>query len=228
MVRIAVSTGGRGVNADRGSSMPRVIANRLLAPRGSFRYRLTTARCSTRSARRNAFRGSSRACSSHPEIPNGGFASTRNGCRGQRNSVASHSTTVTGVPTNLDRSWATRFGCSSTASTCAPAATSAAVSDPVPAPISTIRSPGRIPAASTIVRDQSASSRCQPQPCAADTAHHHEHRHAATVARASSRLNRFLDHRRHDQSSGVSGCRMIMALSPRNAVRASELPGSGP
>jgi len=185
-VSTAVSTRGRGEKADRGTTMPRDAVNHLDAQL-LLAYLLTTPRCSTRSARCRVFCCASSARSSAAVMPNGGFATTRKAVRGQRKSSTSPATIVTGSPANRNRSCRTLSGCSSTARTSAPAATNAAVSTPVPAPISTTRAPGSMPALSTIRRAQSASSRCQPHRrsapgCSADTTHHREHDHGLTVS----------------------------------------------
>lgn len=165
--------------------MPRDAVNHLDAQL-LLVYLLTTPRCSTKSARRRLSRWSSRVRSSAEVTPNGGFATTRNEAVGQRKSRTSPATILTGLPANRDRSCRTLSGCNSTARTSAPAATNAAVSTPVPAPTSTTRAPGSMPALSTIWRAQSGSSRCQPHRCdasgwSADTTHHHEHDHCSTV-----------------------------------------------
>ena len=95
-------------------------------------------------------------------IAKGGLATTRNGRFGRRRSLASAWTTVAGQPRNRSRSCEARTGWSSTAMTRAPAATSGAVSAPDPAPMSSTRSPGRIPASATTKVAQRLSSRCHP------------------------------------------------------------------
>jgi hypothetical protein len=138
-IRTAVSTRGRGENADRGTTMPRDAEKHRDAQSGLV-YLLTTPFCSTRSARRKAVPGSSNARNRLEVMPKGGLASTRNGRCGHRKSLTSHSTTVTGASAKRRRSSSARAPCSSTATTSAPASTRAAVKAPVPAPTSMTRS----------------------------------------------------------------------------------------
>ena len=91
-------------------------------------------------------------------MPNGGLATTRNGRRGSRRSAASTCTTVTDDPGKRSRRCCARRGWSSNAMTLAPAATSGTVSAPVPAPMSSTRSPGRMPAAATRRRAEPSAS----------------------------------------------------------------------
>ena len=107
-----------------------------------------TARCSTRSAATSREPGASSRPSRPAVIPYGGLATTRNGRPGSRRLAASACTTVTSG--NLWRSRAARPGCSSTATTRAPARIRGAVSAPSPAPMSRTSSPGRTPACATI------------------------------------------------------------------------------
>lgn len=114
---------------------------------------------------------------------NGGFATTRKARRGKRRSAALACTTTTDAcAKRLRNAWA-RPGWSSTATTRAPAATSGAVIAPVPAPMSSTNSPGRMPAEATRRCAASLVSRCHPQPdrgLAAGTTHHH-HRHQRSI-----------------------------------------------
>ena len=73
---------------------------------------------------------------------NGGLATTRNGRRAAAGRPVGLARPTTSSPANRRRSAPTRCGCSSTAITRAPAATSGAVTAPVPAPMSRTRSPG--------------------------------------------------------------------------------------
>lgn len=113
-------------------------------------------------------------------MPKGGLATTRKGWRGSRSCEASAWTTPTGIPTNRRRSALALAGCNSTATTRAPVRTSASVSTPSPAPMSTTRSPGRTPAARTNWAAMDLFSRWNPHRVrgAADTAHH-DHCHGS-------------------------------------------------
>jgi hypothetical protein len=158
--------------------------------------RFTTARCNTRSADTNREPGASNRFNNAVEIPYGGLETTRNGREGNRRSAASARTTVTGSSANRRRNLSARAGCSSTATTWAPARTSGAVSAPSPAPTSRISSPGTTPAASTMRCAQRLSSGCHPQaplpgPEPGTTDHHKEvHVHASTLETRAPYLQR--------------------------------------
>jgi hypothetical protein len=172
------SSGTRGpsakVNArfDVTEPTPRPTAQRFDAHSGSTKL----ARCSRLdepvSRRSNAV-----------VTPNGGFATTLNTRRGSRRSVASTRTTVTGKPAKRSRSIAARRGCSSTATTDAPARTSSAVIAPVPAPTSRTRSPAQIPARSTSREAQRRSSWCHPHGPELPATEDHHRRHRSSLRR---------------------------------------------
>jgi hypothetical protein len=183
MTSTAESTCGGGRNACRGSVRPTMRLNRR---QGRVAYLRTTARCSTRSAATSLLPGASSVRSRSAEIPYGGFATTRKGRPGSGMAVASACSTV--MPGNRWRRTSARRGCSSTATTRAPARTRCAVSAPSPAPRSSTSSPGRTPAAATTRAAHSSASRCQPhsrrdRPEAGTTDHQHVATHAPTVAR---------------------------------------------
>ncbi len=174
------------VNADRGTDNPSAKDQRLrhrCGPRPVARLR-TAARCSTRSAATRVESRPSNRRSRSLVTWYGGLATTRNGRRGNRRARTSASITRTGWSANRSRSRCARSGCSSTASTRAPAATRCRVSAPCPAPRSSTSSPGRTPASATIRAAHASVSGCQPQwpasPGAA-TPHRQEDSHAATV-----------------------------------------------
>jgi hypothetical protein len=185
MVSTATSPGGGGSNARRGTASVVVTENtadhlEASAPRPALQ-RAATWRGTTRSARTNDPAGSHSVRSSVVVIENGGLATTRNGARGSTSAVASCSTTRTADPKRRLNP-AARRGCSSTASTRAPARTSGAVMAPAPAPRSTTRSPGEIPARSTRRHAHSSSSRCHPHHVRADAdTTHHRHDHLLIV-----------------------------------------------
>ena len=110
---------------------------------------------------------------------NGGLATTRNGRRGRRRSVASACTTVTELPPKRSRRTRARPRWSSTATTRAPRAASRVVSAPVPAPMSRTRSRAQTPASATRRSAHRSVSRCHPQcvrRCPDTTHHDHAHR----------------------------------------------------
>ncbi len=152
---------------DAGLPAPRPAAQRVAAQPGS-----------TRLARSSRLDGRVMRRRSAVVAANGGLATTLKGRRGRRRSVASARTTVTGCAAKRSRSTVNRCGCSSTATTDAPACSNCAVIAPVPAPMSTTRSPGCTPAASTSRAIQRLSSWCHPQrPESPATEHHHRRRH---------------------------------------------------
>jgi len=106
---------------------------------------------------------------------------------GSRRSAASALTRVMSSP-NRSRSASARPGCRSTAMTRAPEATNGPVSAPKPAPMSSTRSPGPMPEASTMRSAQVGSSWCQPhrRRDRATATHHHADRHADQPCRASA------------------------------------------
>ena len=117
--------------------------------------------------------------------PVGRLATTRNVLLGSRRLRASASTTVTSGKRR--RRSAARPGCSSTATTRAPARTRWPVSAPVPAPMSRTSSPGLTSAAATTRAAHSSSSRCHPhaprdRPEAGTADHRQVAAHGATVA----------------------------------------------
>lgn len=116
----------------------------------------------------------------------GRLATTRNGRRGHRKASRSASATRTSSSANRERRCRARPGCSSTASTLAPAATRCAVSAPCPAPRSTTNSPERTPDSATIRAAQSSVSGYQPHwrrdRWPDTTQHHHEYAHAPKIS----------------------------------------------
>jgi len=122
------------------------------------------------------------------EMANGGLATTRNGRRGNRMSAPSAWTTVTFFCSNFRRSSLARVGCKSKAMTRAPRSTSGRVSAPVPAPISSTRSPDVMPASSMSRSAHQLSSRCHPHRVrCSDTAYHREHCHTPTLGHQRAR-----------------------------------------
>lgn len=207
ITRTAESTCGGGRNADRGTASPRWTTKRRshrLAPgaRPSTNRR-TTARCSTKSAVRIRECAPSNRCNRALVELYGGQATTRNGRPGSRTVTASACTTVTASPANRFRSSSQRPGCSSTATTRAPAATRCSVRAPCPAPRSRTSSPGRMPASETMRAAQLSRSWYQPHDRRVDrrpprrgcrrwspppdtTDHHHEAVHALNHRTATS------------------------------------------
>jgi hypothetical protein len=179
------------MNADRGRPWAMWTSNARACP---FAHRRAAARPITRSARTRWQPGVSSRRSSGDVTANGGFATTRNGRRGRRRSAASTCTTTTDERANRCRRMSARVGCSSTAMTRAPASTSGSVSAPVPAPMSTTRSPGRTPDSATRRCAAVSVSRCHPQRgrrFPAGTTHHHRH-HRRSMPRAFRLRRRFL------------------------------------
>jgi hypothetical protein len=177
------STRGGGQNALRGSARPATSDQHRKRVPPSAAYWRTTAHCSTRSAATSDDRGCSNKRSKALLRLYGGLATTRNGRRGNRRSAASHSITDTGSEAKRRRRYCARPACSSTAMTCAPAATNGRVSAPVPAPMSSTSSPGRTAASATSRVAHSSRSGCHPQappgrPEAGMTNSHEEATHA--------------------------------------------------
>ena len=134
------------------------------------------------SARTRRLPGAVRRRSRAAEMAKGGFATTRNGRRGNRASAPSARTTITSSRANSRRSSSDRLGCSSNAMTRAPRCTRWRVIAPEPAPMSRTRSPRETPALSTSRSAHLLSSRCHPHRVrCSDTADHREHCHATTI-----------------------------------------------
>jgi hypothetical protein len=211
MTKTAESTWGGGRNARRGNNRPGRSSHRPTGevgrpdpcPGDPAANRCTAARCSTRSAAtRYEWRASS-VRSRALDSAYGGLATTRNGRRGQRKSWASASTTM--ASGQRWRSARARAGCSSTASTRAPASRRCRVSVPVPAPMSTTSSPGRIAVSATMRAAHSSTRGCQPQlrrdpgralpgpegTEAGTPHHHHEHVHTVKLGSQARQFNRF-------------------------------------
>lgn len=174
------------MNAERGMGNPTVHSNSLRhrpAPGGApHTHRSATCHGTMRSALVSRLPGAVRRRSSATDMPKGGLATTRNGRRGSRTSDPSALTTVTLSPSNFSRSFSARVECSSKAMTRAPRSTSGRVSAPEPAPMSSTRSPGEMPAFSTSLSAHLLSSRCHPHRVRLpDTADHREHCHAPTI-----------------------------------------------
>jgi hypothetical protein len=120
----------------------------------------------------------------------GGFDTTRKGRRGSRTSLPSAWTMTTLALANCLRRSCARFRCSSKAITNAPRLRSGPVNAPEPAPMSSTRSPGRIPALSTSRSAHCLSSRCHPHRVrCSDTADHHEHCHGFNVRELGAHVN---------------------------------------
>lgn len=188
----AAGCGGAGRNAERGTG-PAASQSKCRRPGPGVPRRtmsVTSRRCSSRSAATSRLPGAVSIRMIGFARDQGGLATTRKGRAGSRKASRSRCSTVTvPTPVNRRRSCSTRPGCSSTASTRAPAAARAAEITPSPAPRSTTSCPGRIRAPSTRVAAQSGCSRCHPQNrcCGWDpggrccpapgTTHHDHHRH---------------------------------------------------
>lgn len=187
MTSTVVSTRGGGRNADRGTIAPGRASNvrcQRPAPGASGALHRTAACCcSTRCAATSLLPGATSLRTTADDPANDGLATTRKGRRGRRRSAASVRTTVTASSAKRRRSVSARWGCSSTATTRAPAATRAAVMAPRPAPMSRTSCPGRMAARSTRRSAHSGSSSCQP----------HRRRDRATTA-----------HRDHEDAHGRS------------------------
>jgi hypothetical protein len=145
-------------------------------------HRSATCQGTITSARIRRLPGAVRRRRRATEMPNGGFATTRNGRRGSRTSAPSACTTVTFSSAKFRRSSFARVGCNSMAMTRAPRSTRGRVSAPVPTPTSSTRSPDAMPALSMIRSAHRLSSRCHPHRVRfSDTANHREHCHTATL-----------------------------------------------
>jgi len=137
--------------------------------------RRATWRGTTRSACTSRLPGARSRRMSAVVAAKGGFATTRNGSRGSRRSLASAVATVTASAPKRSRKRRARSTSSSTATTRAPAAARGAVSAPSPAPTSTTSAPGGMPASATMRVAQRLSSRWYPHHrtgCRPDTADH--------------------------------------------------------
>ena len=181
------------MNAERGMGGPREHPNssrHRFAPGGvPITHRCATCHGTTMSARINRLPGAVRRRRRATEMPNGGFATTRNGRRGSRTSAPSACTTVTWSLAKSRRRSCARVGCNSKAMTRAPRSTRGRVSAPVPAPTSSTRSPGVMPALSMSRSAQRLSSRCHPHRVRSpDTANHREHCHTVTLGHRSLRI----------------------------------------
>jgi hypothetical protein len=158
IVKMATPLGGGGLKAERGKGRPsstsKMRDQRSQPGPAPDAHRFATCQGTTTSARTRRLPGATRRRSIDTVIENGGFATTRNGRFGKRRSSASALTTFTSKSMNRSRSERTRSGCSSTAMTRAPCSTRGRVSAPVPAPISSTRSPGPMPASATICSAQ--------------------------------------------------------------------------
>jgi hypothetical protein len=214
------------MNADRGTEMPSSSDQRRrhpCRPRPAAMSR-TAARCSTRSAATSLESRPSSRRSSWLVTWYGGLATTRNGCRGNRSESTSASTTRTGSRANRSLNRCARTGCSSTATTRAPAATRCVVNAPCPAPRSSTNSPGRTCALSTIRAAHASVSGCQPQVPAgrarhgADTPHRQEDAHRPNLDTWAGTDNGFTPSAAYRRRSG---------LSPRPALARHPLGGSG-
>ncbi len=153
-VRRAASTPGTGRNAERGTTGPSWnvhqgahAADRSVVGGTAARFRATS-NWMSRSARTGPSAGLSNRLANRAVVsPNGGFETTRYGSEGHsisRKSCRTISTWST-KPASLTLSPSRRAqaGSGSVAMSWAPARTSGRVRAPVPAPTSTIRSPGR-------------------------------------------------------------------------------------
>ena len=178
--------GGGGENAERGMGRPREHSNSLRhrpAPGGvPNAHRSATCHGTIRSARISRLPGAVTRRRRATEMPNGGFATTRNGRRGNRRSAPSACTTVTFSSANFRRSSLARVACNSKAITRAPRSTSGRVRAPVPAPTSSTRSPAAMPTSLMSRSAHRLSSRCHPHRVRfSDTANHREHCHTETL-----------------------------------------------
>ena len=186
MTKMDTPLGGGGENAERGMVRPREHSNSLRhrpAPGGVPKtHRSATCHGTIRSARTSRLPGAVRRRRRATEMPKGGFATTRNGRRGNRTSAPSACTTVTFSLANSRRRSFARVGCSSKAMTRAPRSIRGRVSAPVPAPTSSTRSPDAMPALSMSRSAHRLSSWCHPHRVRfSDTANHREHCHMATL-----------------------------------------------
>jgi hypothetical protein len=200
---IPESTCGGGRKAFRGSVRPALTSqcrNQRPAP-GALpsTYLRITALCNTRSAATIREPGASRARRMSLVRPYGGLATTRNGRRGQRSTATSARTTVTPVFANRSLRRKTLPGCSSTATTFAPAASRCLVRAPSPAPTSRTNSPGRTPASATTRAAHSSASGCHPHGPrgrirAGTTDHHRVVVHDPTLGTRTDPGNRISPH----------------------------------
>lgn len=179
--------GPGGRKADGGTRRPTVASNcarhRPWPGADPVAQRRATWTGTIRSARTSRLPGASSRRRRAVVIPKGGLATTRKGRRGSARSVASVRTTVTAMPSNRVRRSSARRRWSSTATTRAPAATRGAVIAPVPAPTSSTRSFGLIPAAVTKRWAYPSVSWCHPhRDRSAAGTDHHGHRHAVSLA----------------------------------------------
>ncbi len=190
----AIPFGAGGERAERGRVLPtRTVKSRdhLPVPDAlALVHRWAVCQGTTTSARTSRLPGATRRRRIAVLMPNGGFATTRKGRLGSRRSAASVTTMVTGWPANRDLRLAARWGWSSTAMTWAPRLSRGSVRAPVPAPMSTTRSPARIPASATICLAQWLLRRCHPQRVrSADTTHHREDHQRSIVHASTVRQN---------------------------------------
>ena len=191
MIKMDTPLGGGGENAVRGMGRPIEHSNfwrHRPAPGGDPQtHRSATCQGTIKSARMSRLPGAVRRPSSATEMAKGGFATTRNGRRGNRRSPPSVCTTMTWSLAKTRRRSSARVGCNSNAITRAPRRTRGRVSAPEPAPISSTRSPEEIPASSTRRSAHLLSSRCHPHRVrCTDTAPHREHCHARIINQVPS------------------------------------------
>jgi hypothetical protein len=224
MSRSAASRGARGVNAPAGIRPPDSKRNSCLeaarpAPRQAV-HRPAAQVGTTTPAQSKLLRAEVRRRSSAVVIPKGGLAATLKGRRGRRRSAASACTTTTRSPRNSARRLAARRGCSSTATTDAPRASSSRVIKPSPAPTSNTRSPATTPTASTVRRTPRLSSRCHPHVARSATEHHH-HRHRPILTRSALHDKRIPGDARRRSRTCRRAVRCSCGLLPANRCHPS-------
>lgn len=183
------------MNAERGKGRPSEHSNSLRhlpAPGGVPRtHRSATCHGTMRSALMSRLPGAVSRRNKATDMPKGGFPTTRNGRRGSRTSAPSALTTVTWCRANSSRSCSARVGCNSKAMTRAPLSTSGRVIAPVPAPMSSTRSPREMPASSTRRLAHLLSSRCHPHRVRCPgTADHRDHCHPITIRQLTENRER--------------------------------------
>ncbi len=194
MVSTATAFGGGGWKAERGIVTPREhtksVSQRPAPGARPAIQRSAIWRGTMMSARSNRLPGAVRRRSTATPMAKGGLATTRNGRLGRRRSLPSTCTTTTLSWANLVRSSRARVGCNSTAMTRAPLRTSGPVNAPVPAPMSSTRSPVRIPALSMSRSAHELSRRCHPHRVRCPgTADHREHCHAKKLFASTTAVN---------------------------------------
>jgi hypothetical protein len=185
---MAALPGAVGLNADRGTDAVTSAANscshRPAPGARPVAQRVATWCGTTRSARTSGLPGWRSRRRTATVTDHGGLATTWNGWRGSRRSLTSARTIRVESTSNRRRRVETRVGWSSNATTRAPVATRGAVIAPVPAQMSSTRSPRPTPERSTKRCAQRSVSWWNPHrrvPPAA-TKHHHHERHGNSLA----------------------------------------------